>query len=103
MDITRRELLAGMGGLAATSALRGLPVRIPEVTVTPLPTGSLPARGDFAIPAGQTYLNCAFIHPVPVAAADAVRHFLRYPDLQRAAAPQRRLPRERGEGRSSPR
>jgi len=43
----------------------------------PHPTaGPLPARDDFAIPAGQTYLNSAFIHPVPVAAAEAVRRYL---------------------------
>ena len=36
----------------------------------------LPVRGDFAIPAGQTWLNSAFIHPVPVAAANAVRSYL---------------------------
>ena len=38
--------------------------------------GTLPVRDDFAIPAGQTYLNSAFIHPIPVAAAEAVRRYL---------------------------
>jgi len=76
MDLTRRDLLAGAGGLAAAAAWRSLPLRLPETTV-PLPTaGPLPARDDFAIPAGQTWLNSAFIHPVPVAAAEAVRRYL---------------------------
>ena len=78
MDITRRELLAGAGGLAATGALRSLHIRLPEPTV-PAPRAAdvtLPVRDAFAIPAGQTYLNSAFIHPVPVAAAEAVRTYL---------------------------
>jgi selenocysteine lyase/cysteine desulfurase len=76
MDITRRDLLTGVGGLAATAALQPLHARFPEVTVPHPPAGPLPARGDFAIPAGQTYLNSAFIHPVTIAAGEAVRHYL---------------------------
>ena len=76
MDVTRRELLAGMGGLLAAAACgtRGAPSPAPATT---RPLGeALPVRGDFAIPAGQTWLNSAFIHPVPVAAANAVRTYL---------------------------
>jgi selenocysteine lyase/cysteine desulfurase len=76
MDMTRRELLAGAGGLAAAAAWHTLNIRLPEVPVPHDASGTLPARGDFAIPAGQTYLNSAFIHPVPVAAAEAVRRYL---------------------------
>lgn len=76
MDITRRDLLAGVGGLAAAAAWQALHDRLPEPNVTLSSGGRLPARDDFAIPAGQTYLNSAFIHPLPVAAADAVRHYL---------------------------
>jgi len=76
MDITRRQLLAGAGGLAAASALRALHLPTPEVRVSEPPAGALPVRDDFAIPPGQTYLNSAFIHPVPVAAAEAVRRYL---------------------------
>jgi len=64
-----------VGGLAATAAWRDFHVEFPEVNVTRA-AGPLPARDDFAIPAGQTYLNSAFIHPVPVAAAEAVRRYL---------------------------
>jgi len=76
MDISRRELLAGAGGLAAASALRSLHLPQREVRVSDARAGTLPVRDDFAIPAGQTYLNSAFIHPVPIAAAEAVRHYL---------------------------
>jgi selenocysteine lyase/cysteine desulfurase len=63
MSLTRRELLAGTAQLAAAAALQSA-------------DGSLPARRDFAIPAGQTYLNSAFIHPMPVAAAQAVSRYI---------------------------
>jgi selenocysteine lyase/cysteine desulfurase len=64
MSLSRRELLSGTMQLAAAAALP------PSVDV------SLPAMGDFAIPAGQTYLNCAFIHPMPVASAQAVNRYI---------------------------
>ena len=63
MSLTRRELLSGTAQLAAAAAF-------------PRADGPLPARGDFAIPAGQTYLNSAFIHPIPVAAAQAVSRYI---------------------------
>jgi selenocysteine lyase/cysteine desulfurase len=63
MSLTRRELLAGTAQVAAAAAFQ------PR-------DGSLPARRDFAIPAGQTYLNSAFIHPIPVAAAQAVSRYV---------------------------
>ena len=76
MDPTRRELLAGMGGLLAAAACRTHDPRPPAPT-TALPLGdTLPLRGDFAIPSGQTWLNSAFIHPMPAAAASAVRSYL---------------------------
>jgi len=63
MSLTRRELLAGAAQLAAAPAVQ------PS-------DGSLPAWRDFAIPAGQTYLNSAFIHPIPVASAQAVSRYI---------------------------
>ena len=65
-----------MGGLLAAAACgtRGASSLAPATT---RPLGdALPVRGDFAIPAGQTWLNSAFIHPVPTAAASAVRSYL---------------------------
>ena len=62
MSLTRRELLAGTAQLAAAAFQPG------DV--------ALPAGRDFAVPPGQTYLNSAFIHPIPVAAAQAVGRYL---------------------------
>ncbi len=74
--MTRRELLAGAGAVAAAATWHAFSARLPEVPVSHDTSGPLPARSDFAIPTGQTYLNSAFIHPVPVAAAEAVRRYL---------------------------
>jgi selenocysteine lyase/cysteine desulfurase len=63
MSLTRRELLAGTAQLAAATALQP-------------GDGSRPFREAFAIPHDQTYLNSAFIHPMPVAAADAMGRYL---------------------------
>ena len=38
--------------------------------------GPLPVKAAFAIPSGQVYLNSAFIHPMPAAAAEAVTRYL---------------------------
>ena len=76
MTINRRDLLAGASGAAAIAAGLARPARAAAPREGTAPTGVLPARGDFAIPEGTHYLNSAFIHPMPIAAADAVRHFL---------------------------
>ncbi|HKU62326.1 MAG TPA: aminotransferase class V-fold PLP-dependent enzyme [Gemmatimonadales bacterium] len=75
MDLTRRELLAGMGGVVAAAACSAVP-RLGAQIAAHSADGPLPVRDDFAIPRDQTYLNSAFIHPVPVAAANAVRSYL---------------------------
>ena len=63
MPMTRRELLASTAQLAAVAALQ--------------PTGAaLPNRHAFAIPESQTYLNSAFIHPMPVASAQAMMRYI---------------------------
>jgi selenocysteine lyase/cysteine desulfurase len=67
MTLTRRELLAGTAQLAAARAV---------AFQAPAPDDALPARDAFAIPAGQTYLNSAFIHPIPIAAANAVTRYI---------------------------
>jgi selenocysteine lyase/cysteine desulfurase len=76
MGMTRRELLAGAGGAAAASALWAAGTR--RRRAAPVGTGgdALPARDAFAIPPGHAYLNSAFIHPMPLVAAEAVRAYL---------------------------
>jgi selenocysteine lyase/cysteine desulfurase len=65
MSITRRTLLTGAAQLAAAGA-SGIRAS----------AGGLAPRGDFAIPDGLTYLNGAFIHPMPRASAAAVTRYI---------------------------
>jgi selenocysteine lyase/cysteine desulfurase len=74
MHITRRDLLGGVGGLAAVSALHitadGADRQQPASATG---ASAFPRKTDFSIPAGLTYLNGAYTHPMPTAAAEAVR------------------------------
>jgi selenocysteine lyase/cysteine desulfurase len=102
VDITRRELLAGLGGVAASAAIRPIPahaaVPTPDV-IPPLPVGTatFPRKQDFQIADGYTYLNGAFTHPMPIAAANAFRAVIDrrsrvgFPPAA-GAAPQQRAP-----------
>jgi len=76
MGITRRELLAGVGGVAAAAATARAGEPSAPATVPLTTDDTLPAKAAFAIPAGQTWLNSAYIHPMPISAADAVRRYL---------------------------
>jgi selenocysteine lyase/cysteine desulfurase len=73
--ISRREILAGFGTVVAAGVAQ------PLTAVSNLRGNSssgktslgLPAKQDFAIPDGVTYLNSAYTHPMPVAAMAALR------------------------------
>lgn len=81
MDVTRRRVLAGLGGLAASSRLsvRGAE-RAPSAAFAgpagTAPTRAFPRKQDFAIPSGVTFINGAYIHPMPIAAAENVRRYV---------------------------
>jgi selenocysteine lyase/cysteine desulfurase len=68
MDMNRRELLGGVAAMiAAGPATR---------RHAPEPDGGFPRKGDFKLAEGATYINGAFVHPMPTAAADAGRAVL---------------------------
>ncbi|MGH7615614.1 MAG: aminotransferase class V-fold PLP-dependent enzyme [Gemmatimonadaceae bacterium] len=67
--ITRRELLAGVGGVAASAALNKLGAEWPE----PRPAPGFPRQADFDIAPGYTYINGAYTHPMPKVAVQAAR------------------------------
>ena len=64
MSVSRRHLVAG-AGLVAQGAL--------EQTASPSTPIAFPRKQDFLIPSGHTYINGAYIHPMPIAAAENVR------------------------------
>jgi selenocysteine lyase/cysteine desulfurase len=77
MDVTRRRILAGVGGLAASTALSGrraagafLPAQqAPALTAA----SGFPWKADFAIPDGTTYINGAYVHPISRASLENMR------------------------------
>jgi len=76
MQFNRRELLSGIGGLAAATALSSVKnkssaLALEEVSIETKKT--FPRKSDFAIPEGLTYINGAYTHPIPNGAADAIR------------------------------
>jgi hypothetical protein len=78
MDLTRRHVLTGFGGLAVAGAgtvarAQGAFPRTPPAE-GPL---TLPRKADFAIGEGRTYINCAFIHPMSIASAENVQRYVR--------------------------
>jgi selenocysteine lyase/cysteine desulfurase len=78
--MNRRELIAGLGGLATARAfgLGADPFALPESTGTATPTAGplvpgFPRKDDFTIEPGYTYLNAAYTHPIPKFSLDAAR------------------------------
>jgi selenocysteine lyase/cysteine desulfurase len=78
MNVTRRELLASLGAVAASAALNRLEASTPgSRPAGPFGGGVLPEfprKADFNIVDDYTYINAAFSHPMPRAAADAYHH-----------------------------
>jgi selenocysteine lyase/cysteine desulfurase len=74
MNMTRRELGASFGALAASTAL-GLETHTPKSLAAETPPSALapqfPRKAEFTIADGYSYLNGAFSHPIPRLAADA--------------------------------
>lgn len=76
MNIRRRDVLAGFAGTAACSATpefhSGL---LPFLADSRFAARALPAKNDFSIPDGITYLNSAYTHPIPKAGLEALRDY----------------------------
>src|SRR5215472_12248777 len=86
MNISRREVLAGFGSMAALKATPGTRSRathfLPDTPEADPPradtlrgAATLPAKRDFSIPQGVTYLNCAYTHPIPTVGLEVLRAY----------------------------
>jgi selenocysteine lyase/cysteine desulfurase len=80
MNINRRDLLAGIGGVAATAAFRKLGSQVPQLSDASSSGAEMPAaplefprKADFVIDEGYTYINAAYTHPIPKVALEAAR------------------------------
>jgi selenocysteine lyase/cysteine desulfurase len=86
-DLSRRELLTSAGKLAAVAMVptSGLFLRNASSKPTvehaavessvPLQQAPFPRKSDFTIPDGVTYLNGAYMHPIPNVVRAAVREY----------------------------
>ena len=76
VTMSRRNLLAGLGGMAAVGFTPGL-ASYPTLQGVPTAPGGVafPTKSDFGIPADVTYINSAYTHPMPLAAASALREW----------------------------
>jgi len=88
--MNRREFVSGMAALSSaiafppqyaqnrralgTPVLNGIPH--PQMTPTSPADLLLPRKADFAIPAGETYINSAYVHPMPNAGREALRKYV---------------------------
>jgi hypothetical protein len=76
---SRREFLAGIGGLAALGVVQGGgSSQLSSLRDASSPAAVLPARSAFAIPEDVTYVNSGFTHPMPIVAAQAMRSYVDY-------------------------
>lgn len=72
--MNRREFVSGMAVLGSAVALDGIPH--PQMTPGSSADLALPRKADFAIPAGETYINSAYVHPMPVVGREALRRYV---------------------------
>ena len=76
-DLSRRELLASIGGAAAGAALGALvPPRAADAATmldAMRDDATFPRHKDFSIGSGVAFLNSAWSHPLPIAAMRAMR------------------------------
>jgi selenocysteine lyase/cysteine desulfurase len=97
MTINRRELLTGIGGVAAAAALRPFAYSLGATAELPGPRVTFPRKDDFTIEEGYTYLNAAYTHPIPRVSVEAARRavegrgWLRVPPADRVTPNPRAL------------
>ena len=70
MNLNRRDLLVGMGGVAAAAGSGAIRAATPEIGLAP----GFPRKADFTIEEGCTYINAAYTHPIPKVALAAVQN-----------------------------
>src|SRR5215467_14734232 len=77
--MNRREFVSGMATLGSAAVLDGIPrtQKAPAAPVAPVAWAdlSLPRKADFSIPEGETYINSAYVHPMPIAGREALRKY----------------------------
>ena len=73
--MSRRDLITRAGGLAVAAVVPGAISRSKGPTWAGVTQEFFPRKDDFSIPEGITYLNGAYMHPMPNKVRDAVRDY----------------------------
>ena len=73
--MSRRDLITRAGGLAVAAVVPGAISGSRESAWAGVAQESFPRKADFSIPEGITYLNGAYMHPMPNKVRDAVRDY----------------------------
>jgi selenocysteine lyase/cysteine desulfurase len=76
--MNRREFVSGMAALGSAAVLDGIPLAQAAAAPAAPVAGaelSLPRKADFAIPEGETYINSAYVHPMPLAGREALHRY----------------------------
>jgi selenocysteine lyase/cysteine desulfurase len=72
--MNRREFVCGVAALGSAAALDGIScAEVPAAAASA--DLSLPRKADFAIPEGETYINSAYVHPMPLVGREALRKY----------------------------
>lgn len=76
--MNRREFVSGMAALGSAAVLPPVLDGMPHQQMSPAASAdfSLPRKADFAIPAGETYINSAYVHPMPNVGREALRRYV---------------------------
>jgi selenocysteine lyase/cysteine desulfurase len=75
VNMNRREFVSGVAALGTAAVLPDVPHA--QTALPSSPTDfSLPRKADFAIPEGETYINCAYVHPLPIMSREALRRYV---------------------------
>ena len=73
--MSRRDLITRAGGLAVAAVVPAAISGSGEPAWAGVAQESFPRKHDFSIPEGITYLNAAYMHPMPNKVRDAVRDY----------------------------
>ncbi len=79
MDVLRRHILQALGSLTVAGAVGAKAGELgsEETIAEPEPSSaSFPRKKDFNLRDDFTYINCAYIHPMPTAAAESARQWI---------------------------
>lgn len=98
MKTGRRQFLSGLGALAVAGTagrLDRLSSFAPFSSTSS--SGLLPAKADFDIPEGLTYINSAYTHPMPIVARRALEEYARGRSRPEVVSPREEIDSIKGE------